>query len=110
MAQDLNPFQAVFGDEEDDDVQVIVCDSDEGDVEKAGDVVVVFCGEDEDDGDFCDGDDGFGDLDVFGVDDDDFCDDNDDFGDLEVAFGVGDDDFFHRDDRFRPHRDHHRHR
>ncbi len=51
LAQDLDPFQAVFGDEEDDDVQVIVCDSDEGDVERVGDVVVVFCDEDDDDDD-----------------------------------------------------------
>ena len=50
---DFNPF--LIFDDEDEDVQVIVCDSDDGDVERVDDVVVVFCGEDDDDDDDDDG-------------------------------------------------------
>ena len=49
---DLNVF-SIF-EEEEEPTEVIVCDSDEGDVEEVGDVVVVFCDEDDDDDDFFD--------------------------------------------------------
>ena len=50
LAEHLDPF-TIFDDEENEDMQVIVCDSDDGDVERVDDVVVVFCGEDDDDDD-----------------------------------------------------------
>ena len=49
---DLDVF-SIF-EEEEEPTEVIVCDSDEGDVEEVDDVVVVFCDEDDDDDDFFD--------------------------------------------------------
>ena len=60
--------------EEEEPTEVIVCDSDEGDVEEVDDVVVVFCDEDDDDDD-----------------------DDDDDGLIDALFDRHDDDWFGRD-------------
>ena len=84
LAADFNgEVFSIFDEEEDGDVQVIVCDSDDGDVDRVDDVVVVFCGEDDDD------------------------DDDDDDGLIDALFDRRFDD--HHFDRF-DRRDHDRHR
>ena len=81
LAADFNgEVFSIFDEEEDEDVQVIVCDSDDGDVDRVDDVVVVFCDDDDDD---------------------------DDDGLIDALFGDRFDD--HHFDRF-DRRDHHRHR
>ena len=87
---DFNVF-SIFDDPE----PVVIedpCDGEEGETDRVGDTVVIYCDdEDEDEDDFCDDE-----FDFFGHDDDDdFCDDDDDDDDDDDHDGFG---FFGHDD------------